>query len=397
MGYKEIRRIDISNFEIPLIYAIPPISFIVGFVVLRAIHIQEINYDTARYFLSALVQSQASIIAIVVTITLVAIQHTAATYTPRVIDIFKASLSMWAILIIYIISISYGCLILMLIEESQGLIINNFVGLIEFAFLLEILTLTALIPYMSRTIDLIKIENIIKSLSDKIAIGDNCEDNIQSIADIITRSIRDYDIKTVDKCLDALIVRFEKIDASDNDREKIEKVGRILVGSLTTCGWSAVRLERNGSTQKITHTLYKIGHLALKPDYSCDLINSIISAFDGIGIGAARRGLVQACDTIIHSLYELGEDSITKHSDCSSIALNDIVRAILRILINVPENDRSQLRDKVVINLVSLEKVKPNTVPRVLTELQAMLIKEDLDNIISDFKKMVRVDSLKSP
>jgi uncharacterized membrane protein len=39
--------------------------------------------------LSAVVQTQAAIIAIVITLTLIAVQLTASAYSPRVIDIFK--------------------------------------------------------------------------------------------------------------------------------------------------------------------------------------------------------------------------------------------------------------------------------------------------------------------
>lgn len=45
--------------------------------------------DSARYMLSAMVQAQAAIVAIVITLTLIAVQLTASAYSPRVIDIFK--------------------------------------------------------------------------------------------------------------------------------------------------------------------------------------------------------------------------------------------------------------------------------------------------------------------
>ncbi|HIE31892.1 MAG TPA: DUF2254 domain-containing protein, partial [Methanosarcinales archaeon] len=57
--------------------------------------------DSARYMLSAMVQAQAAIIAIVITLTLIAVQLTASAYSPRVIDIFKKNPDMWLLLGFY--------------------------------------------------------------------------------------------------------------------------------------------------------------------------------------------------------------------------------------------------------------------------------------------------------
>lgn len=66
------------------------------------------DVNSARYMLSALVQSQAAIVAIVITLTLIAVQLTASAYSPRVIDIFKKNPDMWVLLGCYGVSIFYG-------------------------------------------------------------------------------------------------------------------------------------------------------------------------------------------------------------------------------------------------------------------------------------------------
>lgn len=62
--------------------------------------------DSARYLLSALVQSEAAIIAIVVTLSLVAIQLAATSYSPTIIGIYQKYPYFWLLIIIYI-GISY--------------------------------------------------------------------------------------------------------------------------------------------------------------------------------------------------------------------------------------------------------------------------------------------------
>ena len=64
----------------------------------------ETDVDSARYMLSALIQSEAAIIAIVITLTLVAVQHTSSTYSTRVIDIFKTRNPDFWILFLYLFS-----------------------------------------------------------------------------------------------------------------------------------------------------------------------------------------------------------------------------------------------------------------------------------------------------
>ncbi len=57
---------------------------------------------SARYMLSALIQSQAAIVAIVVSLTLIAVQLTASAYSPRVIRIFRDNPDMWLLLGLYL-------------------------------------------------------------------------------------------------------------------------------------------------------------------------------------------------------------------------------------------------------------------------------------------------------
>ena len=76
------------------------------------INIDGIDIDNARYMLSSLIQSEAAIIAIVITLTLVAVQQTSTLYSTRLIDIFKSkNPDFWILIIIYLGSITYQLII----------------------------------------------------------------------------------------------------------------------------------------------------------------------------------------------------------------------------------------------------------------------------------------------
>ncbi|MEA2076114.1 MAG: DUF2254 family protein [Euryarchaeota archaeon] len=85
--------------------------------------------DSARYMLSALVQSQAAIVAIVVSLTVIAVQLSASAYSPRVIRIFRDNPDMWILLTLYGVSIFYGLFVLKMVRgaeySSQITILNN--------------------------------------------------------------------------------------------------------------------------------------------------------------------------------------------------------------------------------------------------------------------------------
>jgi uncharacterized membrane protein len=137
--------------------------------------------NSARYMLSALVQSQAAIVAIVVSLTLIAVQLSASAYSPRVIDIFKKNPDMWILLGFYGLSIFYGLFILKLLEGAEGDFVSqsaiwpsfypplSLEHGVSFAYWLGAFTFVILISYMLNIMDLLKPENIINRLSKGIS------------------------------------------------------------------------------------------------------------------------------------------------------------------------------------------------------------------------------------
>jgi hypothetical protein len=146
--------------------------------------------NSARYMLSALVQSQAAIVAIVITLTLIAVQLTASAYSPRVINIFKKNPDMWILLGLYGISIFYSLILLRLLKEAEGGVmiqgVSWFLGhmhifirpsdhispsfewLVSLALWLGIFAFVSLVPYIRNITDLLKPENIINRLASDI-------------------------------------------------------------------------------------------------------------------------------------------------------------------------------------------------------------------------------------
>lgn len=61
----------------------------------------DIYPDSARYLLSSLVQCEAAIIAIVISLVLIAVQFAASSWSGRIVDELKRTLEFWMLIILY--------------------------------------------------------------------------------------------------------------------------------------------------------------------------------------------------------------------------------------------------------------------------------------------------------
>ena len=264
--------------------------------------------DSARYMLSALVQSQAAIVAIVVSLTLIAVQLTASAYSPRVIDIFKSpkkNPDFWILIGFYGVSIFYGLLLLKLVEGAEGDFVNQsaiwpsfhpIISLehgISFAYWLGAFTFIIIVPYIWNILTLLKPENVIKYLATDItkehlihekiknSSGKSLEPTealIQPIMDIVHGAIMKYDIETTRVGLNAVTERVIEIIDSDGEKEiserfceHLERVGKLAISrndeesavevieKFEEFGKSTMNKLPQDATLQITASLEEIG------------------------------------------------------------------------------------------------------------------------------------------
>jgi hypothetical protein len=187
--------------------------FALGAVIITALHIVfsysgylHTDVDSARYMLSALVQSEAAIVALVVTLSLVAVQLAASSYSARVIEVFRRTPDLWILMGIYGIAIFYGLGVLKMIENPLVGRLSNLEGQVSFAYYLGVFAFVALVPYMWNTLDMLKPSKIIEMLAKGITkekifavrLEESREkDPIQPIVDIICGSMMKYDYETM--------------------------------------------------------------------------------------------------------------------------------------------------------------------------------------------------------
>ncbi|MEA3324378.1 MAG: DUF2254 family protein [Euryarchaeota archaeon] len=283
----------------------------------------EIDDTSARYLLSALVQSLAAIIAIVVTLTLVAVQLSASAYSPRVIDIFKEDKVMWWLLAWYGLSIFSGLFVLEMIGSiysNSWCIIVPLEILVLLVYLMGIAAFAGLFWHIGNVIDLLKPEKIIKKLADKItkdSILNLKDDPIQPIVDIVHGSVMKYDITTTRVGLTAVTDRVIKI-LDVNCEQKIpmrffahlEQVSRLTVSKMddestaeVIKNWGDVLKEMAGE--------------------KCDLISHTdIIGFESFVASITKKELVHATSCAATSFGEITKIVIDEEKDYLTLAIS---------------------------------------------------------------------------
>lgn len=178
---------------------------IISFLFFNQFKLFYTDVDSARYVLSSLVQSEATILAIVVTLSLVAVQLASAS-SSKIIDIFKRTPDLWILIIIYIFAIAYCITLLKLILNTQSRI-SNLESYILFAYYISMFAFVALIPYIWNILDLMKPATVIDRLAERITSEKilkalevkniiERDDPLQPIIDIMNASLMKYDYGT---------------------------------------------------------------------------------------------------------------------------------------------------------------------------------------------------------
>ncbi|MGB7000972.1 MAG: DUF2254 family protein [Halobacteriota archaeon] len=289
---------------------------LVGTILFTHFNLFHTDVTSARYMLSALVQSQAAIVAIVITLTLIAVQLTASAYSPRVIDIFKKNPDMWILLSVYGLSIFYGFIILKLVVGAEGEFVSqsviwslgcvsiSFESYVSLAYWLGAFTFVALFPYMLNIISLLKSENIIKRLAIEITkakIINSEEDPIQPIMDIIHGSIMIYDLETTRVGLKKVTKQvIEIIDLNDE-----EKISNSFCAHLERVGGLAISREDAESTIEVSKNLENFGTSTAEKGLK-DATVYAVWPLGKVGKAAAGKELEDATKQVAMSLGEVG-------------------------------------------------------------------------------------------
>jgi len=289
------------------------------------------DLDNTRYLLSALSQSQAAIMAIVVSVSLVAIELASSSYSPRLIDVLKSNPDLYALVLLYGISIAYDFVLL------EQLNINTSEFHILVSYWLSAAAFLALFPYVHSMINMLSPKAIIRRVLENIDSPDEFENQRRSkqqdpflpIVDIVRGAFTKHDCETIRTALigmaaKAMGVRYEIADGyigsyrailgsgftggrfipdkskwkpskelSKNYAEHMSQIGRLFADSDEVLAVETI-LNLKAVAEVVTEK-----RLGAEDD--------IAQALGSIGIISVQRGFRKATNSVINTLRTIGE------------------------------------------------------------------------------------------
>ena len=363
-------------------------------------------YDNERYLLSTLVQSLAATIALVITLSLVAVQLAAQSYSARVIDVYKKNPDMWILLCIYIITIFYGLGLTKII--GLGILGNFMESAIFVAYFMGFFAFICLVPYMLKTLDLLKPSTVIKLLAEEITkknilnyleLNDEVDeiDPIQPTIDIMNNALARNDYETVKNGCSSVgtainyILQNEKFENRDESKFSIhvsqhlksiglqaisnnnENSGSQLISTLKLISLKATEKNHDNTAMRMRTVLWNIGTKTADKKYGI-LTNEVIEA---LGENLDKVIKMNQDFTATNAVWALQE--VAKMS--AENKLEGAAQEAAAILCIAAEETIEQ--EKVDIALLILDAIK---------ELKIIAIENNLESVLEEIQ--LRITSL---
>jgi len=173
----------------------------------------DVFIENARYFLSSIVQSQATILGLLVTTSLVVLQLTASWFSPRAAAVFKESVLSWLIFGVYSISLLYNIALLQLLTTKISPV---FLSISYTLFCISILFLP---PFLWRLLTIVNphsfMERVIKNINVRAPDFHILTNMIRTIVTREDYDTLDFTIETITKRSKCVIQRYSSPLASD--------------------------------------------------------------------------------------------------------------------------------------------------------------------------------------
>ncbi|SFM47968.1 DUF2254 family protein [Methanolobus profundi] len=278
-----------------------------------------IDYDNERYLLSALVQSLAATIALVITLSLVAVQLAAQSYSARVIDVYKRNPDMWILLCIYIFTIFYGLGLTKII--GLGILGNYMENAIFLAYFMGFFAFVCLVPYMLKTLDLLKPSTLIMELAKNITnenllkaiYAENNKidelDPIQPLIDILNSSLMKYDNESIRNCLKAITESTNNLFAEGIDERDEKEVASFVFQHISSAVFLAIEKQNEDAICNLILSMKQNASKAIEMKNKL-ILEFLIDSFRKIGGKAYENRMYSVTKDCVKAIGKIGQDSI---------------------------------------------------------------------------------------
>jgi len=311
----------LEKIVIPLIIGFFSLLILLSLTDLSPFSLANEDMENARgIFIEAGVHGLAAIFAIVISLTLMAVEFASQEYTHRIMDIHIKSLTFWSVIVIYLGSLLYNILMLGTLEEP----VNS--KYVEVSMLLTFLCLVILVPYFFITMIRLRPESVISRLLTKIdkdyvnslkGLLKEGELNVKSesdkmlpITEIIERSITKGDRSTARFGLDEI----QKCYMHYLNEENGAYVSPYFLNHILGIGREAIIEADDDSMVQVLRIFGEVGThtLSKKVNFSSKMAleNINIVGFKVLkDYDAATQQMINSLQNILSTVIKINEDS----------------------------------------------------------------------------------------
>ncbi|HID20465.1 MAG TPA: DUF2254 domain-containing protein [Methanophagales archaeon] len=313
-----MKRFALENQERIVIPAIIGCFFILIMICLTdIIPFSVVNEDinNARGILGGVgVEGLSAIFAIVISLTLMAVQFASQEYTHRIMDIHIKSLIFWSLIVIYTGSLLYNVFMLGMLEEP----VNS--KYVEVSMLLTALCLILLIPYFFFTMLRLRPESVISRLLTKIDV-----DYLNSLKGLIKEA-------TIKSESDRMLPIIEIIEKSIINGDA--STARFGLDEINGCYLRYLTEENEAyvSPYFLNHIL-GVGRAAIIAANDDSMLH-VLRIFSGEGIQTITKRMDRSTKMVLENIGIIGF-KVLKDYDAATQQLADSLRGMLRAIMGV--------------------------------------------------------------
>jgi hypothetical protein len=329
-----------------ILYLLVILGLLIGLFLYSPYNITKQNEQNTREHLSAVgVATLAGVLAIVISVTLVAVQFSSQEYSRRIMEYYLKCLNFWLLLGAYICTIFFNILLLNRIEDPTEPLTTEMLNL---SVILTLLCLILLVPHFYLTLHQLHPIYIIKHKLKQVdkrflkRLQKNWltgryppiteSDHVLAVADIIRKSIESNDQLIIREGLNEMYNHFDYLIIKEDDKlkrsidnareleENLNKGGisKDLKKTFKSKGFTlsnaSLKKKKGKKDEWVLINEGKI-HIIKKEDKKLNIYDNIISAYFLMHfLDIAKVAIINSDDATITQILKIFEDMVTNRN-----------------------------------------------------------------------------------
>ncbi|WP_273366338.1 DUF2254 family protein [Alicyclobacillus herbarius] len=335
--------------------------------------------DTARNYLNTIVSSLSTILALAISIILVAIQLAASNYTHRVLDFYVRLPYNASLFLLYLVTIMHSFVLMAKIRDPlRDPLPKALVPEMSADLVLVIICFVSMLVYMYAVVQLLKPERIIHLvIRDYQRACRKCNwhaalDNIEQICDIAKRAASASDSVTGMHCVEVMRDIGAELPLPRGEADPVVKVHENLVDQWVEIVGVSVKEKETGLVYAVLDALQAQGQLYIEGRFWPGAV-VVIKAYRHLVFNhLLAEGQVFDIEQVAGRLYHLAFDAVSRGRRGQDFSLR--TWSVIETIAESVFTSQSQVSSALVAGFLLAEQIQPTLAGLPETEQRARAI-----------------------